>query len=708
MKLEVFLELFDCESSGSDRASFIKKYSVKIDGGLSFDTLVDIILPKINDNYCTVDVIKYFKKSFTNITNIGRAVDVLSDNYHKMEIIKALDGNTRYSKDDVLFLIKKFTKPLDCIKYFGKWFGCSNIITLIDLAGSDSEKIDIIKYFDANPNGEKIYMNDVYAYMEKMTKDSSRMDIFTFFFKSFSSENLHNAILTMKEHSYRYKLILAFNKDAVVSSLNSFKEKGIKQPYSMLPFLDNKYKKKWIEYILNDPVLSGCPVVECLDEFVEDSDATPSSLTFSTTSSRMRGTKEDDMRFSIFKKIMDSSSISTKQKDKFYNDPIKLMSLFSSNKYKFKALNMKIHNISKGEGFIPRVEYLQCFSGDDIHLYKAYLLLLKCSSSTSNTCPIGRRGSNGNERGNGSIFEEFIKILDLFPQAKKYDCAEEYNKKYPITLEEDMITVARHMENVNIANKFLSLSISSASLNLATSSESTERSGSTNGGSSRKEDTKDTREFMLSAAGYKQEDINMITSSTTSTPSNALEGSGEKDEELSASESESESEPEENDEFEIDDRGIAIIDVSTLDLADDFKGYCSFLGLDDGIIKYDTKRRRIVSKMNSCSIRIGNRDPIQEMKDEIDYKVSEMMKRKDARAARLAARQKMKVPHAWKDEKATDEKDECAICANNKRIVMLGCGHKPACARCTRAILIGKKECPICRAPIASVVRAYD
>ena len=45
---------------------------------------------------------------------------------------------------------------------------------------------------------------------------------------------------------------------------------------------------------------------------------------------------------------------------------------------------------------------------------------------------------------------------------------------------------------------------------------------------------------------------------------------------------------------------------------------------------------------------------------------------------------------------------ECIICLDNQRSIRFGCGHFCACEECTKIILNGTNECPICKKAISS------
>ncbi|CAH6419798.1 RING finger type zinc finger protein, partial [uncultured virus] len=74
----------------------------------------------------------------------------------------------------------------------------------------------------------------------------------------------------------------------------------------------------------------------------------------------------------------------------------------------------------------------------------------------------------------------------------------------------------------------------------------------------------------------------------------------------------------------------------------------------------------------------------------------------------IRKRDLLKIPHAWKEEKAADNRDRCVICFENKRTITLNCGHFNTCGHCTRELLRSdKKECPICRTEIISITRTF-
>lgn len=60
------------------------------------------------------------------------------------------------------------------------------------------------------------------------------------------------------------------------------------------------------------------------------------------------------------------------------------------------------------------------------------------------------------------------------------------------------------------------------------------------------------------------------------------------------------------------------------------------------------------------------------------------------------------------DEKIENDADDstiCVVCYENKRKVLLDCGngHICSCAKCTKGVLNGKSQCPICRQDIKGI-----
>ena len=55
-----------------------------------------------------------------------------------------------------------------------------------------------------------------------------------------------------------------------------------------------------------------------------------------------------------------------------------------------------------------------------------------------------------------------------------------------------------------------------------------------------------------------------------------------------------------------------------------------------------------------------------------------------------------------------EKTEECAVCLlHRKDAVLAPCGHMCACFRCATRLRRQRSTCPICRAPIASVVKVY-
>ena len=55
------------------------------------------------------------------------------------------------------------------------------------------------------------------------------------------------------------------------------------------------------------------------------------------------------------------------------------------------------------------------------------------------------------------------------------------------------------------------------------------------------------------------------------------------------------------------------------------------------------------------------------------------------------------------DEKTSDEIAKCVACAENKKNILLSCGHMSTCGRCSSKIDL----CPICRAKIETKTRVF-
>ena len=177
-----------------------------------------------------------------------------------------------------------------------------------------------------------------------------------------------------------------------------------------------------------------------------------------------------------------------------------------------------------------------------------------------------------------------------------------------------------------------------------------------------------------------------------------------------SSESELELESE-DDNFKIDEKGIVEIDVDSLDVSPQIAPYLSMF-LKNPTIKFDTFTGQIVkdnSGFSDMSISINGVDVAQSINGEIKRKVAQMQKQNEENKKK---KQQLKVPHAWKDEKVKDndvvkDDDLCKICMERKRKIVLSCGHYHTCAKCTRSVLKGNKQCPVCRKEITNVTCVY-
>jgi hypothetical protein len=108
-----------------------------------------------------------------------------------------------------------------------------------------------------------------------------------------------------------------------------------------------------------------------------------------------------------------------------------------------------------------------------------------------------------------------------------------------------------------------------------------------------------------------------------------------------------------------------------------------------------------------CSITIGGVNIGEQAKKDI---IGHIKRYKKEHEKREKKKNKLKVPHAWRDIRATaktDDNDICNICMTNKRQIIFNCGHYHTCGHCTRLILKGNKECPICRREIKNVTHVF-
>lgn len=59
------------------------------------------------------------------------------------------------------------------------------------------------------------------------------------------------------------------------------------------------------------------------------------------------------------------------------------------------------------------------------------------------------------------------------------------------------------------------------------------------------------------------------------------------------------------------------------------------------------------------------------------------------------------------DSEATEQPDECIVCATNKKkVAFVPCGHRSTCIGCAK--LLAKPECPCCRAKITGALVVFD
>ena len=67
------------------------------------------------------------------------------------------------------------------------------------------------------------------------------------------------------------------------------------------------------------------------------------------------------------------------------------------------------------------------------------------------------------------------------------------------------------------------------------------------------------------------------------------------------------------------------------------------------------------------------------------------------------------VPHAWRDIKVKDDDDnQCVVCMSRRKQILFDCGHYHTCAKCSRQIVKGNRQCPMCRKTIIRVTRVFD
>lgn len=169
------------------------------------------------------------------------------------------------------------------------------------------------------------------------------------------------------------------------------------------------------------------------------------------------------------------------------------------------------------------------------------------------------------------------------------------------------------------------------------------------------------------------------------------------------SESESEPEPElEDDDSDDDDIHGNIISIPNMNLGQK--------------VEYDIKRDVVLLSghdfMGSITMNgVNIKEEARRQGQKIAKKRKE--KKEKAKQKRLEAEKKknqLKVPHAWKDRKVDDktpEDDICVVCHEKRRMITLNCGHYHTCGRCTRVVLKGNKQCPVCRAAITTVIRTF-
>lgn len=214
------------------------------------------------------------------------------------------------------------------------------------------------------------------------------------------------------------------------------------------------------------------------------------------------------------------------------------------------------------------------------------------------------------------------------------------------------------------------------------------------------------------------------TESETGVPINLDEDDDGDESESSSEEEEEEEDEEEKMDQELANKGIFIdraTHIMTIDIQaikkkmdSNVRSYVDMLWKDQEI-QYHMKKKRILNNSHTCGCIIVNGvDVIKESQNEVSKMARGILKkeekRKQKRKELLQKQQKLKVPHSWKDVKATDtspDEEVCMICMSHlRRVILIPCGHYHTCAHCTRCILRApnsKNECPLCKQEFTAV-----
>ena len=150
-----------------------------------------------------------------------------------------------------------------------------------------------------------------------------------------------------------------------------------------------------------------------------------------------------------------------------------------------------------------------------------------------------------------------------------------------------------------------------------------------------------------------------------------------------------------------DENGIIKVDLNEINIP--HREYFDMI-YPDGIIQYNILTDKIMNNFSfDSSVTVNGVNIFAQIKNTIKYEI----KKKQDKINKI---NKLRVPHKWNDVKLQqddDEGDGCVVCLTRKRQIIFSCGHYHTCSKCSRNILKGNKECPMCRKSIDNVTRVF-